>query len=122
MVIEEARQDVFEAIDEMVVKPRAELGGRGVVIGEEASAKERDEVIALARETPEDYVAQETARPLTPPPFCGGSLEPRHVDLRAYAYGDDIAPGGITRVALEAGSLLVNRTPGGGAKDTWVLS
>jgi uncharacterized circularly permuted ATP-grasp superfamily protein len=122
MVIEEARQDVFERIDEMVVKPRAELGGRGVVIGEEASAKERDEVIALARETPEDYVAQETVRLSTHPTFCDGSLEPRHVDLRAFAYGDEIAPGGITRVALEAGSLLVNSTQGGGANDTWVLS
>ena len=122
MVIEEARQEVFERIDEMVVKPRAELGGRGVVIGEEASAKERDEVIALARETPEDYVAQETVRLSTHPTFCNGSLEPRHVDLRAYAYGDEIAPGGLTRVALEPGSLVVNSTQGGGAKDTWVLS
>jgi uncharacterized circularly permuted ATP-grasp superfamily protein len=93
-----------------------------VVIGEEASAKERDEVIALARETPEDYVAQETVRLSTHPTFCNGSLEPRHVDLRAYAYGDAVAPGGITRVALEPGSLVVNSTQGGGAKDTWVLS
>jgi uncharacterized circularly permuted ATP-grasp superfamily protein len=122
MAIEEVREEVFERIDEMVVKPRGELGGRGVVIGEEASAKERDEVIQLARETPEDYVAQETVRLSTHPTFCNGSLEPRHIDLRAFAYGDEIAPGGLTRVALERGSLVVNSTQGGGAKDTWILS
>jgi uncharacterized circularly permuted ATP-grasp superfamily protein len=122
MAVEEARREVFERIDEMVVKPRAELGGRGVVIGEEASAKERDEVIELARTTPEDYIAQETVRLSTHPTLCDGTLEPRHIDLRAYAYGEEIAPGGLTRVALEAGSLLVNSTQGGGAKDTWVLA
>jgi uncharacterized circularly permuted ATP-grasp superfamily protein len=122
MAIEELREEVFERIDEMVVKPRAELGGRGVVIGEQSSAEERDEVMRLARETPEDYVAQETVRLSTHPTYCDGSLEPRHVDLRAYSYGDEIAPGGLTRVALERGSLVVNSTQGGGAKDTWVLS
>ena len=122
MAIDEQREEVFERIEEMVVKPRAELGGRGVVIGEQSSAEERDEVMGLARETPEDFVAQETIRLSTHPTYCDGSLEPRHVDLRAYSYGDEIAPGGLTRVALERGSLIVNSTQGGGAKDTWVLS
>jgi uncharacterized circularly permuted ATP-grasp superfamily protein len=116
------REAAFERLDELVVKPRAELGGRGVVIGEQSTAKEREEVKEAARETPEDYIAQETIRLSTHPTFCGGGLEPRHIDLRAYAYGDEIAPGGLTRVALERGSLIVNSTLGGGAKDTWVLA
>jgi uncharacterized circularly permuted ATP-grasp superfamily protein len=118
----ETREQAFERIEEMVVKPRAELGGRGVVIGEQSSAKEREAVMEAARETPEDYIAQETVRLSTHPTFRGGGLEPRHIDLRAFAYGEQIAPGGLTRVALEAGSLLVNSTQGGGAKDTWVLA
>lgn len=118
----ETREQAFERIEEMVVKPRAELGGRGVMIGEQSSAKEREAVMEAARETPEDYIAQETVRLSTHPTFRGGGLEPRHIDLRAFAYGEQIAPGGLTRVALEAGSLLVNSTQGGGAKDTWVLA
>jgi uncharacterized circularly permuted ATP-grasp superfamily protein len=121
MAVKEQREEVFDRIDEMVVKPRAELGGRGVVIGRQSTAEEREEVIRLARETPEDYVAQETVNLSTHPTYCDGRLEPRHIDLRAYAYGDEIAPGGLTRVALERGSLVVNSTQGGGAKDTWVL-
>jgi uncharacterized circularly permuted ATP-grasp superfamily protein len=121
MAVDEQREEVFERIDEMVVKPRAELGGRGVGIGEQSTAEERDEVMRLARETPEDYVAQETIRLSTHPTVCEGRLEPRHIDLRAFAYGDEIAPGGLTRVAMERGSLIVNSTQGGGAKDTWVL-
>jgi uncharacterized circularly permuted ATP-grasp superfamily protein len=118
----EAREEAFERIDELVVKPRAELGGRGVVIGKQSTAEEREQVKRAARETPEDFIAQETVQLSTHPTFCGGRLEPRHIDLRAYAYGDQIAPGGLTRVALERGSLLVNSTQGGGAKDTWVLA
>jgi len=118
----EARGEAFERLEELVVKPRAELGGRGVVIGRQSTAEERREVMEAARETPEDYIAQETVQLSTHPTFCGAGLEPRHIDLRAYAYGDQIAPGGLTRVALERGSLVVNSTQGGGAKDTWVLA
>jgi uncharacterized circularly permuted ATP-grasp superfamily protein len=121
MAVAEQREEVFERIDEMVVKPRAELGGRGVVIGPQSTAEEREEVMRLARETPEDYVAQETVRLSTHPTYVDGGLEPRHIDLRAYSYGDEVAPGGLTRVAMERGSLVVNSTQGGGAKDTWVL-
>ena len=118
----EAREEVFERIDEMVVKPRADLGGRGVVIGRQSTAEEREEVMEAARETPENFIAQETVTLSTHPTWTGSRLEPRHIDLRAYSYGDEIAPGGLTRVALEKGSLLVNSTQGGGAKDTWVLA
>jgi uncharacterized circularly permuted ATP-grasp superfamily protein len=122
MAVDDHREQVLERIDEMVVKPRAELGGRGVVIGQQSTRDEREELTSLVRETPEDYVAQETVQLSTHPTHCDGKLEPRHIDLRAYAYGDEIAPGGLTRVALERGSLVVNSTQGGGAKDTWVLS
>jgi uncharacterized circularly permuted ATP-grasp superfamily protein len=122
MAVEEQRNQVLERIEEMVVKPRAELGGRGVLIGPQSSAEQREQVIEDVRETPEDYVAQETVRLSTHPTWHDGRLEPRHIDLRAFAYGDEIAPGGLTRVALEPGSLIVNSTQGGGAKDTWVLA
>lgn len=122
LAVDEQREAAFERIDELVLKPRAELGGRGVMIGRQSSAAEREEVMRLARETPEDYIAQETVRLSTHPTYGDGRLEPRHIDLRAFAYGDEIAPGGLTRVAMERGSLVVNSTQGGGAKDTWVLS
>ena len=122
LMVEEAREQVFERIEEMVVKPRAELGGRGVVIGRQSSAEQREEVMRSARNAPEDFVGQETVQLSTHPTFDGKGLSPRHIDLRAYAYGDEIAPGGLTRVALEEGSLIVNSTQGGGAKDTWVLA
>ena len=122
MAVTEQREEVLERIDEMVVKPRAELGGRGVVIGPQASTEEREQVAREVRDRPEDYVAQETVRLSTHPTWCDGRLQPRHIDLRAFAYGDEIAPGGLTRVALEPGSLVVNSTQGGGAKDTWVLA
>jgi uncharacterized circularly permuted ATP-grasp superfamily protein len=121
MAVEAHREEVFERIDEMVVKPRAELGGRGVMIGEQSTADAHQGMIDMIRETPEDWVAQETVQLSTHPTYCDGKLVPRHIDLRAYAYGDEIAPGGLTRVALERGSLIVNSTQGGGAKDTWVL-
>ena len=75
----------------------------------------------MRRDDPEDYVAQETVRLSTHPTWCDGSLEPRHIDLRAFAYRRRDRPGGLTRVALEGGSLIVNSTQDGGAKDTWVL-
>src|SRR3954447_19048047 len=121
MAVDEQREEVFDRIEEMVVKPPAQTGGRGVVIGPQSSAEERKEIMEAARKTPEDYVAQETVMLATHPTHCDGRLEPRHIDLRAYAYGDEIAPGGLTRVAMERGSLVVNSTQGGGAKDTWVL-
>ncbi|HMA27405.1 MAG TPA: circularly permuted type 2 ATP-grasp protein [Solirubrobacterales bacterium] len=93
-----------------------------MVIGRQSGAAEREEVMRLARETPEDYIAQETVRLSTHPTYSDGRLEPRHIDLRAFAYGDEIAPGGLTRVAMVRGSLVVNSTQGGGAEDTWVLS
>jgi uncharacterized circularly permuted ATP-grasp superfamily protein len=108
----------------LVIKPRHGHGGVGVVIGAHA---ETDDLDRLARELeahPERYVAQPTVALSRHPTVIGGRLESRHVDLRAFAFaGDDVAllPGGLTRVALNAGALVVNSSQQGGGKDTWVV-
>jgi len=122
LAMAEQREQALERADELVFKPRADYGGRGVVIGREADEAERERAIDAVREMPEDYIAQETVRLSTHPTWRDGALQPRHVDLRAFVIGDAVVPGGITRVALEKGSLLVNSTQGGGAKDTWVMA
>ena len=119
--IEEQREEALERIDELVVKPRAESGGEGVVIAEQEGESATERLAARVRSDPEAFVAQETVRLSTHPTACDGRLEPRHVDLRAFAIGDEIVPGGLTRVALGAGELIVNSSQDGGAKDTWVL-
>jgi uncharacterized circularly permuted ATP-grasp superfamily protein len=116
----------LERIDELVVKPRGGHGGVGVVVGPRA---DRETLAAVSRElqaTPEQFIVQETVQLSRQPTVCGGELEPRHVDLRpfTFAIGDrvEVFPGGLTRVALERGSLVVNSSQRGGAKDTWVLA
>jgi len=121
-----AREEVLDRIDEMVVKPRAESGGRGVLVGPHARADDREAVIRAVREDPEGFVAQETVWLSRHPTIVDGRLEPRHVDLRAFAFvtGERVEalPGGLTRVAFDAGALVVNSSQDGGAKDTWVLA
>jgi uncharacterized circularly permuted ATP-grasp superfamily protein len=120
--IREQRDEILERIDELVVKPRAGLGGEGVVVGPHAEAGDlRDTARALA-ERPQDYVAQEMVMLSTHPTVVDDRLEPRHVDLRPFAFGGEVAPGGITRVALDRGALVVNSSQRGGAKDTWVMA
>jgi uncharacterized circularly permuted ATP-grasp superfamily protein len=120
-----AREEVIDRIDEMVVKPRAESGGRGVLVGPHASADDREAAIRDIREDPEGFIAQETVWLSRHPTIVDGRLEPRHVDLRAFAFvtGERVEalPGGLTRVAFDAGALVVNSSQDGGAKDTWVL-
>jgi carboxylate-amine ligase len=116
---DDVREMVLDRLDEMVVKPRAESGGKGVIV--EPDGREAREVAAEVQERPTDFIAQETVRLSTHPTLCGSAIEPRHIDLRAFAIAGEIAPGGITRVALERGSLIVNSSRDGGAKDTWVL-
>jgi uncharacterized circularly permuted ATP-grasp superfamily protein len=122
----DARGDVLDRIDEMVVKPRAASGGRGVVVGPHATEADRERTIRAVSADPEAFVAQETVWLSRHPTVVDGRLEPRHVDLRAFAFvtGDGVAalPGGLTRVALEPGALVVNSSQDGGAKDTWVLA
>jgi uncharacterized circularly permuted ATP-grasp superfamily protein len=119
------RAEVLRRLGELVVKPTSESGGKGVFIGPQASAAEREQQARLIEHAPERFVAQELVHLSTAPTEClDGTLAPRHVDLRPFAvFGDEIriVPGGLTRVALPAGSMIVNSSQGGGSKDTWVL-
>jgi uncharacterized circularly permuted ATP-grasp superfamily protein len=116
---------VLERLGEMVVKPTSESGGKGVFIGPTATEQEIERQAEEVLRQPERWIAQELVR-LSTVPTAGadGTLAPRHVDLRPFAvFGDDIriVPGGLTRVALREGSMIVNSSQGGGSKDTWVL-
>jgi uncharacterized circularly permuted ATP-grasp superfamily protein len=120
-----SRQYVLENLDKLVVKAVGESGGYGMLIGPQSTAKERADFAEKIKADPRNYIAQPTITFSRAPCLIGDSLEPRHVDLRPYVlYGDkvSIVPGGLTRVALKQGSLVVNSSQGGGSKDTWVLS
>jgi uncharacterized circularly permuted ATP-grasp superfamily protein len=95
-----------------------------MLVGSESTQKQRIEFAERIRASPRDYIAQPIVSLSRHPTFCEGRIEGRHVDLRPFIlYGEDIeiVPGGLTRVALEKGSLVVNSSQGGGSKDTWVL-
>ena len=115
----------LERIDELVVKPRSGHGGIGVVVGSRADRKTLAAVSHELAAAPEQFIVQETVELSRQPTVCGDELEPRHVDLRPFTFAtrDRVAvfPGGLTRVALERDSLVVNSSQRGGAKDTWVL-
>jgi uncharacterized circularly permuted ATP-grasp superfamily protein len=115
---------VLDRLDELVVKPRGEMGGDGVVIWRDADAKMRERELERIRRAPDAFVAQELVTLSVHPTVRGERLEPRHVDLRPYATVDDagvhLLPGGLSRVALDRGSMIVNSGQGGGVKDTWV--
>ena len=118
------QQHIVANLDKLVVKAVGESGGYGMLIGPHAGEKEREEFKGKILENPRNYIAQPTIQLSTAPCFIDGKIEPRHVDLRPYVlYGDDIriTPGGLSRVALRKGSLVVNSSQGGGSKDTWVL-
>jgi uncharacterized circularly permuted ATP-grasp superfamily protein len=118
------RAHVLENLDKLVVKSANESGGYGMLIGPAASAAERERFAGQIRARPRDYMAQPVIRLSRVPTIVGDHFEGRHVDLRPYIlYGRDIwvLPGGLTRVALRKGSLVVNSSQGGGSKDTWVL-
>ncbi|MGA3239385.1 MAG: circularly permuted type 2 ATP-grasp protein [Bryobacteraceae bacterium] len=118
------RQHVLQHLHEYVVKAVGESGGYGMLVGPYSTAAEREEFRARIEADPRNYIAQPTLQISRAPCFFDGSVEPRHVDLRPYIlYGDKITivPGGLTRVALRKGSLVVNSSQGGGSKDTWVL-
>jgi len=119
------RKEVLRRLAELVVKPTSESGGKGVFIGPHASAAERQRQARLIEQRPERFIAQELVHLSTAPTeTSNGRLQPRHVDLRPFAvFGKEIkiVPGGLTRVALREGSMIVNSSQGGGSKDTWVL-
>jgi uncharacterized circularly permuted ATP-grasp superfamily protein len=115
---------VLDNLDKLVVKAANESGGYGMLVGPHASKEERSRFAALIRENPRNYMAQPTIALSRAPTIVDGSIEGRHVDLRPYIlYGKEISvlPGGLTRVALRKGSLVVNSSQGGGSKDTWVV-
>ena len=121
---DEQRQHVLEHIAELVIKPANESGGYGILVGPRATREQLDKYKELISSNPRNYVAQPTLSLSRVPTIVGDRLEGRHVDLRPYIlYGEDIyiLPGGLTRVALVKGSLVVNSSQGGGSKDTWVL-
>jgi uncharacterized circularly permuted ATP-grasp superfamily protein len=119
------RQHVLENLDSLVVKAADQSGGYGMLIGPHASQAERDEFARRIAAAPRAYIAQPTLSLSRVPTIADGGFRGRHVDLRPYVLsGDDIfvLPGGLTRVALREGSLVVNSSQGGGSKDTWVLA
>jgi uncharacterized circularly permuted ATP-grasp superfamily protein len=115
---------VLANLDTLVVKLARGSGGYGMLVGPHATPAQREEFAERIRARPADYIAQPTLALSTVPTVANGGIAPRHVDLRPYIlFGRDIrvVPGGLTRVALREGSLVVNSSQGGGTKDTWVL-
>jgi uncharacterized circularly permuted ATP-grasp superfamily protein len=118
------RQHILANLDKLVVKAVDASGGYGMLIGPASTAAQREEFARKVEDNPRGYIAQPTITLSQHPTFVEGSLEGRHIDLRPFVlYGEEIKvmAGGLTRVALPRGSLVVNSSQGGGTKDTWVL-
>ena len=114
----------FDHLDELVVKETQGAGGYGMLIGPTSSRAEIEEFRQRILANPAGYIAQPTLALSTCPTFVAAGIAPRHIDLRPYVLSGEevrIVPGGLTRVALREGSLVVNSSQGGGTKDTWVL-
>jgi uncharacterized circularly permuted ATP-grasp superfamily protein len=121
---EKERDHVLQHLDQMVVKAVGESGGYGMLIGPQSTAAQREEFRGRILTDPRNYIAQPTLALSCAPCFVDGDVESRHIDLRPYIlFGEKVTlvPGGLTRVALRKGSLVVNSSQGGGSKDTWVL-
>lgn len=122
---EEERAYVFENMETMVIKETNQSGGYGMVMGNSATKEELEKAKKTIIANPRNFIAQPIIQLSTVPCLLDGKLQPRHVDLRPYALcgpnGIEIVPGGLTRVALREGSLVVNSSQGGGSKDTWVV-
>ncbi|MBT8132367.1 MAG: circularly permuted type 2 ATP-grasp protein [Gammaproteobacteria bacterium] len=115
---------VLEHLPELVVKPANESGGYGMLVGPHATHAEHEKFRQLLKDDPRNYIAQPTLDLSTAPTLCGDALEPRHLDLRPFILqGEDVSvtAGGLTRVAMRKGSLVVNSSQGGGSKDTWIV-
>jgi len=122
--VEKDREYVLAHLNELVVKPANESGGYGLLIGPHASDEELEEFRQLIIENPRNYIAQPTLKLSTVPTMCEDGLEGRHVDLRPFILQGEmsyVTAGGLTRVALTKGSLVVNSSQGGGSKDTWIV-
>ena len=121
----EVLESALPRLGELVVKPRTGHGGAGIVVCPHASEEDRRAVAERVAKRPTAWIAQETVMISTHPTVCGRALEPRHVDLRPFVIGcgegATPVPGALTRVAFDAGALIVNSSQNGGGKDTWVL-
>lgn len=117
---------VLDHVAELVLKPVDGSGGQGIVIGPQATDSELATLVGCLRAEPRGWIAQRVVQLSTCPTHTGDRLSPRHIDLRPFAVNDGervwVLPGGLTRVALPEGSLVVNSSQGGGSKDTWVLA
>jgi uncharacterized circularly permuted ATP-grasp superfamily protein len=123
-LFEDECKHVLANLDKLVVKPANESGGYGMLMGETARSAERERFAAFIRADPRNYIAQPTLGLSTVPTVVGRNLEPRHVDLRPFILSGrttHVTAGGLTRVALRKGSLVVNSSQGGGSKDTWIV-
>ena len=123
-MFEDQREYVLANLDKLVVKPANESGGYGMLIGPRATEEERAQFADLIRENPRNYMAQPTLDISTAPTMDGNQLVPRHLDLRPFVLQSDrlfVTTGGLTRVAMKAGSLVVNSSQGGGSNDTWIV-
>ncbi len=122
---EDSRHYVLGNLERLVVKPANESGGYGVMVGTQATEEERASTGKQVEEEPNRWVAQPIIPLSTAPTLCDGEVAPRHVDLRPFTLlgpeGAYVTRGGLTRVARQAGSLVVNSSQGGGSKDTWVV-
>jgi len=120
-----ALEEVLDRLDELVVKPVDGSGGKGLVVGPDASRDELDQLRARLQRDPRGWIAQPVVQLSTIPTLVDDGLRPRHADLRPFAVNDGtdvwVLPGGLTRVALPEGQLVVNSSQGGGSKDTWVV-
>jgi uncharacterized circularly permuted ATP-grasp superfamily protein len=118
------RSHVLANLDRLVVKPANESGGHGVFVGTQATAAEREDIRRRVLAHPRGWIGQPVVTLSTAPTLCGGEIQPRHLDLRPFILSGErpyVTQGGLTRVALRPGSLIVNSSQGGGSKDTWVI-
>jgi uncharacterized circularly permuted ATP-grasp superfamily protein len=121
---EEDRKYALDHLEELVVKEVGGAGGYGMLVGPMSTSEQRSAYRAKILDDPGNFIAQPTLKLSTCPTFVGGEIVSRHVDLRPYVLTGEtttVVPGGLTRVALREGSLVVNSSQGGGTKDTWVL-
>ncbi len=118
------RQFVLDNLEQLVVKPANESGGYGMLMGPASTRRQRQTMAGRIRKYPREYIAQPLVHLSTVPTVVGDHVEPRHVDLRPFILSSDqvqVTTGGLTRVALRKGSLVVNSSQGGGSKDTWIV-
>lgn len=124
--LDEERAEVLDNIADLVIKPVEGSGGYGIVFGPDSTVSELEQIRKEVERNPRGWIAQPVVQLSTVPTRIDGKVVPRHVDLRPFAVNDGndiwVLPGGLTRVALKEGSLLVNSSQGGGSKDTWVLA